>query len=776
MRGLGLGPEENRMAAEATVVATAALTGLTVAVAVGMGRLFAGGDHLVPLLAAALVGHGAMWTGRRLGAPISVSAGVAIAAVGLAGVWLLLPESTAYGIPGPGTLTAVRGALSDAWSQFGDVVAPTPPTDGFLLAAMAGVGIAAVLADWAAFRMRVLFEAVVPSFTLFVFTATLGDEARRSFMVALYLVALLLFLVIHRAGLESEGSSWFASRSRGGAGTLVQGAAALVGVAVVAAVVLGPRLPGASADAVLAWRDSDRSGGSGRRTTVSPLVDIRGRLLDQSTTEVFSVRSTTRAYWRLTSLDTFDGRIWSSDASYQQIGERVPAGKDTRSPARTVRQDFTIRALASIWLPAAYRPVRVAGIDDVSYNPDLGSLITGQDTTDGFTYHVDSAVPSPTGDELGGAGAPLPDAERFTRLPPVSRPVAELARSITRTGATPYEQALALQNYFRRGFVYDLNAPAGHDERALEFFLFRSRRGYCEQFAGAYAVLARSVGLSTRVAVGFTPGELGGDGEYHVRGLNAHAWPEVFVAGAGWVAFEPTPGRGAPGAEGYTGVPEAQAVPQDPSTATTAQPSTTVAPDDTATPSTTAAPDAPESDGGAGRDHRPLWRNPVVAVVLAAAGLGLAACIAVPAAKASRRRRRRARAATPADRVWVAWTEATDAVARAGAPRRAAETLHEHAARAGTAAVLPSTAATALATLARDASAASYGVGAMPDEVAARATAHAGEVESAVNAMATRRRRVAWLLDPRPLLPERRPDPPSIAPRRRRAADRGARR
>ncbi len=754
MSGRRLGSEEDRLAAEASFGPTLALTALTLAVAIGMGRLFAGGDHLLPLIAATLVGHSVMLAGRRAGAPLPLSAFAALAGVALAGAWILLPASTTYGLPGPGTLSAAREALGEAWTQFGDVVAPTRPTDGFLLAAMVGVGLTAVLADWAAFRMRVLFEAVVPSFTLFVFTATLGDGSGRSAMVALYLVTLLLFLVVHRAGLESEGSSWFASRSRGGTGALVQGAAGLVAVAVIAAIVVGPLLPGASADAVLAWRDSDRPGGNGRRTTVSPLVDIRGRLVDQSTSEVFTVRSTQKAYWRLTSLDTFDGRIWSSDASYQQIGQRIPTARSGRAPTATVRQEFTIRSLASIWLPAAYRPVRVQDIKDVSYNADLGSLITGESTTDGYTYRVESAVPDLSGDRLAGAGEALPDLARFVDLPQVPRRVSDLARSLAPAGATPYEKALALQDFFRQGFVYDLDVEPGHDDRALENFLFVARRGYCEQFAGAYAVLARAAGLPTRVAVGFTPGELEGDGAYHVRGLNAHAWPEVYLAGSGWVAFEPTPGRGAPGAEDYTGVAEMQASPRDRTTPTTAGPATTVAPDDTASPSTTVAPET-EIDTTTPASARPLWRHPAILVLLFTLAVALLVVAAVPMVKASRRRRRRAAAATPAERVWVAWSEAADAVARAGAPRRPAETLDEHATRAGGSAALPAGAAMALATLARDAAEASYAPGPLPDEAVARAAADAGTVEAAVNALATRRQRVAWLVDPRPLLPRR---------------------
>ena len=87
--------------------------------------------------------------------------------------------------------------------------------------------------------------------------------------------------------------------------------------------------------------------------------------------------------------------------------------------------------------------------------------------------------------------------------------------------------------------------------------------------------MARSVGMPARVAVGFTPGLTQGDGSRVVLGRNAHAWPEVWFDGIGWVPFEPTPGRGAPGSESYTGVPPAQdeSVPQ-PGPAATAEKAT----------------------------------------------------------------------------------------------------------------------------------------------------------------------------------------------------------
>src|SRR5207237_6030329 len=137
--------------------------------------------------------------------------------------------------------------------------------------------------------------------------------------------------------------------------------------------------------------------------------------------------------------------------------------------------------------------------------------------------------------------------------------VVALARRVTTRARPPYAQALALQQFFRTQFTYSLQVPSGHGESAIERFL-AVRRGYCEQFAGTFAAMARALGLPARVAVGFTPGVLEADGLWHITGRQAHAWPEVFVAGYGWVAFEPTPGRGAPGAEAYTGVPAQQDV------------------------------------------------------------------------------------------------------------------------------------------------------------------------------------------------------------------------
>lgn len=739
--------------ADPTSSATLALAVLTVAAALGMGRLFDSRDFLAPFLLAAATGHWLAWLARRYDISLPVALPLSLAGVLVVAAWTLFPDTTAYGIPWSATFKAVTEACRAAWNDFATVVAPAPPSKGFLFAGTVGIGMAALLADWAAFRVRAVFEAAIPSFTLFVFTAVLGAAHYRGWSVAAYLAALFLFLLVHQAGMATESASWFASRAKGGMGALLQGGALLGTVAIVAALVLGPNLPGSDADPVIAWRDNDRSGPS-KRTTVSPLVDIRGRLVEQSNLELFTVRADQPSYWRLTSLDTFDGSIWQSEDNYRGVDEGLPRGVPVTAEKATLTQDYTITALSSIWLPAAYRPTRIEGLGSVSFNEDSASLITNTPSTDGYSYRVVSELPRPTADQLDAA-PPLTGSRlnRYLELPSIPGRVQRLANDLTRNQASAYDKAKAMQDWFHANFTYDLKARAGHDGRALERFLFESKRGYCEQFAGAFAVMARAVGLPARVAVGFTPGEVDAEGRYHVRGLNAHAWPEVYIQGYGWVYFEATPDRGMPGA-GWTQVPPQQALVTNPAQSAPITTTTVATPEspDNPTPATT-----PEEDGSvstAPEDPEPsALGNRLVQLLLAVVVAAVAALIGMPVAKRARRGRRRADAGDVSRRVLVAWTEAEEALASAGAPRRPSETIDEYAVRAPRVAALPAPATEALHELARHTTVASYAPATPTAETVQRATASAATIERALHEQSTVRQRVWRGIDPRPLLP-----------------------
>lgn len=773
------------------------LIALSLSAVTGLTHLFTSGSYLRASFTSVIGAHLLAITTRRLrlSVPVTLLAGT----VGLVAAisWLVLPSTTFLGLPTVTTLTQAGDELSRAWQTFQLVVAPAPMLPGFVLAVVVAGWLIAFVADVAAFRANAPIEAAAPAAALFAFGAVLGQSTNvgaHRLTTAFFLVSLggywLAQQALPRRGAASNqaptaspgnaspgnASPENASSGKGASGNASSGNASIEALhgpvlhagssrsllltggfmgalSIAVAITLGPSLPGMDSKAIIPWRDGDRSD-PGSRVTVSPLVDIRTRIVDQSNLEVFSVRSEARSYWRLTSLERFDGQIWSSEGRYDKASGDLPVAMRPTKPTsnQTVTQTFTIGELSSIWLPAAFQPIAVKGTS-VRYDPTSSSLLTEKATANGQTYEVTSTLTSLNPNDLKTAPPATPSTitTTYLKLPDNFSPrLRAEAKRIVSPAATAYDQARALQDYFRSGFTYDLNVPTGHTGDVLENFVFETRRGYCEQFAGVYAAMARSVGLPARVAVGFTPGEQAADGRQVVRGANGHAWPEVYLAGYGWVAFEPTPGRGIPNAEAYTGVPEQQAAPNQPTTATTLVPTapTTSLPigqDPTATTNSVPDPAVPEPG-----NSPPWWsRLPAVLGILGSLlGLWIAG---IAALGHRRRRRRRARAIDAADQVLVAWDETGEALARIGARRRPSETPMEYAQRVVASAVVETTGLIDLAMLA---TAAGYRPPAEREDMSVdvdRARATGAQIRRQVTAGLSTIDRARVLVDPRAL-------------------------
>jgi transglutaminase-like putative cysteine protease len=679
--------------------AEVALAVVTVAAVIGMHRLFADGSYRGPLLLQLLAAHALVTVARRTGRSLPATGALAALGAVLLTAWLHYRETTAWLLPTPGTLSSAVDDLGSAWSTFGDVRAPAPVEDGFLLAAGLAIWVVALVADWAAFRSREAFEALVPAATLFLFSAVLGESREFLPVAAVFAAAALGFVLAHRTWDQERSATWTGHHRAHGRWSLLSTGAALGGAALLAGMVAGPNLPGAGDPPVWAVRDIGSSDPT--RVVVSPMVEMQTRLVEQPDVEVFTVRSDQPANWRLTALDEFDGDIWRSSYGTNTADGQLDRTTEPLADAETITQQFTIEALGSVWLPAAYDPVAVDAGDDqpVEHDPESSTLIVDRDvsTSDGFTYEVISEMPRWDGpDDLRGAPDKVPSAirDRYLRLPDLDPRVQQLAEQLTAGAATPYDKALAIQSYLRT-FTYDLTIGRGHSADALAAFLFETQRGYCEQFAGAFAALARSAGLPSRVAVGFTKGIQDPNDPmlFRVRGQHAHAWPEVYLGGQ-WVTFEPTPGRGPPGAERWLGVPEEQVdADSDGAVATTLPPGAGPEGDQTGDRGVAAGDElraptlgregldtssASTEDRGEGAP--PAWFGEVVV----AAGVGLLAYLGlVPLLLGAQRLVRRRRAAGPADELRWRWAATTDRALTAGIPLRPSMTIAESAACIG---------------------------------------------------------------------------------------------
>ena len=740
-----------------------ALAALTAVVVVGMSRLFADTAFLGDTLALALLSHLTATAARRAGLGVTVSA-LASAVVGALAVTALLYPDTAsfFVLPSSFTIDAVRADLSEAWVVFNEESAPVPVVTGFVVAAGALLWVLVFVADWAAHRLGSAAEAVLPAFMIFAFTVVLGTgQSALGHAVAFSAAATAVMIAMRATGQARR--VWIEPGPGRGAATVLRCGAGAGAVAVLAGAVIGPSLPGAGAEALIDLTDLES--GPQRRVVVSPLVQVRARLVEQSDIELFSVAvdSEAREYWRLMALDEFNGDLWRARSSFDDAAGPLPSDFDPSVAARPLIQEVAVENLGNIFLPAAHEVREV--IDDggvaMEYEPASGSLVKTR-ASDAlgfrrFAYVVESAVPEIDARRLrAAAAASAGDFLAFNTALPEAFPASVRAEAERAAGgaATDYDRALALQSYFRdpSRFRYDLNVAFDQDLDDLETFLFEVRAGYCEQFASAFAAMARSIGLPTRVAVGFTWGEWdSARGAYIVRGEHAHAWPEVYFQGTGWVRFEPTPGRGGPNDYGVTGVLPAQEgsqpTPTPPVTTIPAESGSGFAGtgDRSAAPAP-AAPAAPDDGAGSGQG-RFGWRALAYA---AAAGAALAG--AVPGLRLLQRRHRRARAARdPAGRMELAWRDALDALGLVDVRHQQWESPLELAARAGR---RPTTDARALETLARCVTLGRYSPH-VPGRTADQAEASARAVARACRQRSSRRRRLAAFFDPRTLLARR---------------------
>ena len=305
-------------------------------------------------------------------------------------------------------------------------------------------------------------------------------------------------------------------------------------------------LPGESADIA----SSGAGGASGQLGALNPgtgtgvggEIGLNSDTFASTNTDVhFTVTSNRRTYWRTAAYGTYTGSGWERSTESRPVDGAIDhSGPD----GARIDYELTLEKGASA-VPTAYRPALVEGVDNPQVTAN-GAVEPGSKLDAGTTIRGVSYAPRDDVNLLRSTDESYPSAieNRYTQLPDSTpeRIAQQTARVFENADASdPYQKAVAVQEFLRSSKEYSLDV----DERSssiADTFIFEMDAGYCEYFATSMAVMLRSQDIPARYVVGYSSGQQVGQNTYEVRGMNAHAWVEVYFEGVGWVRFDPTPG------------------------------------------------------------------------------------------------------------------------------------------------------------------------------------------------------------------------------------------
>jgi transglutaminase-like putative cysteine protease len=659
---------------------------LATATALAFGRVFIGAASTLRLLAVAIAAAGLAVAFERRGLLLSTAASAAglALAVGL----VVFPQTTWYGLPTTETLRATLDAAALVGEQARIQAAPAEPIAPLLLAAVVSLWAAVFSAHALAFRAGSPLLGLIPPVALVAFADTVLEEfVKPLYGVAFLAAALLVVFSDGLARVQGWGPVWSSAR-RGVANAAGRGARRL-GLTALGAALLAPIfVPGFGSQAIV-----DLGTPAEDRIAIDPFVSVQSLLTDRTPVEALRVTTSKPGYLRLVALPDFDGVMWRPGAEEGAVldpGDPVPGVREDGVPnpmTIDVSKDFAQR-----WLPAPYpmTSIRVDG-RTVRFVASTGTAFVDPPLERGDSYSATASSVQPTADEL--REAPISTAlenGRYIRLPedPELAEIGSIARQWTADADSVFDKAFAIQERLQdpSEFAYDAYTELRGGTLSILEFLKVSKAGFCQQFSTTMAVMLRSIGIQSRLVVGYATGNpTQTTGQYSVLTDRIHSWVEVYFPGWGWMPFEPTPRRVNPTVVGY-----------DP-------------PADACTGPTCPGEDGPisqpgEVDGGRGagqqglldprpqavgprgavgesgtidtaEDDRDLTRTAlVIGVVLAGIVLSL-----IPPARALRRRMRLRRAAgEPRRLILVTYEQFTERAAGLGLGRDRGETLEEY--------------------------------------------------------------------------------------------------
>lgn len=482
------------------------------------------------------------------------------------GLTLAFFPGTAYLglLPSTRTVAAAVDLASEASATIMVNNTPVPPDTGLVFVICAGVGFAALLVDTLAVTVALPAASAVGLVLLLLpASLTTQDGIGASGFIGAG-AGYLLLLGCCRWYAPDGKLRPAANRAR--SGTLTR--ATLLGTAVVLVATLLPAaIPGFDQGT---FPQGSRLGSSGNVAGLDPMISLGNDLRAQSGAVNLTYLSNSDAplYMRMSTLEDFSGKNWKPSAIPKDLppalsGLNPDFGANSAVPVVATTTWVDVVNLASAWLPAPLSATEVADLrGHWTWNPSTQTINGNDASTRDQSYMVTSQMPVLTPALLeaavqkpGGGLDPV-----FTALPNnVPSIIKNTAEDITKGKSTPYDRAMAIQDYLRSNvFTYSEKTPVdkGYDGAGMNVLakFLEVKAGYCVHFSATMAVMARELGIPSRIAVGYAPGERTTETSvvngqtllgYQVAGRDAHAWPELYFEGLGWVPFEPTPSRGA---------------------------------------------------------------------------------------------------------------------------------------------------------------------------------------------------------------------------------------
>ena len=633
------------------------LTGLHVALSGSSWWIVATVFLLLVLITTTLV--------RQLTRPVWLPT-VAGALVGLLALTVGYGSDTAlFGvIPSPETVTRFTQLTNNAWGEISVQSLPaTPELSIVFLIASSCIGLA-LLGD---LMLRVAPAlTALPILTLLVIPVAVRPDIAEPYW---YVFAAIGYLALLRIG-----------RGRAtGASVILLGAMVVVGSFLVSGI-----FPPVE-------QSPDQVSSGGVSTGINPLINLGDDLRRGApvTAVTYTTSNNQAVYLRLATLDTFDGRSWTPTligANPKNSMVAFPIAKGLTPAVKRSKQTaaVTVGSIQGNWLPVPYPTTRVAGATGNWFWEAEGLSVRSTDASiSGQTYSATFLDVQPDLAQLRSSSSNQTVSKSYLGLPArLPSIITQTAKSVAGSATTDYDRALALQAYFRSSlFTYSTTAPVaqGYDGTGADVIaqFLQKKAGYCVHFASAMAIMARVLGIPSRVAVGFQPGQptvKNGQTVFTVSTHDLHAWPELYFQGIGWLRFEPTPGRG--DLPSYSDPAAVAQLPTDsPTDASTATPTAT------ANPSTKAGRDLPTDQANTSGNSSAGGFNAAPLVLLILLGLLIAVGLAPAVGRVLVRWRRERAIKRGRDPATNAWAEVRDTARDHGWLAPETETAREFAAR-----------------------------------------------------------------------------------------------